>query len=302
MFHHHGLFSTANLFHLSWALNKSNSVTPSLLTFSDLLHYWSYHCLEECVGPCRCCAPSLSVSVSIMSQWWCGTGEQACGGLGPTLPVQAERAWSQLAGWEPLDHRGLLGSGISWWEETAEACVASALANQHSRHTHMHARRPNLCSPPIIPSSFFFQAAGVRHPQRPGPTKVRGGGEGTKALWSAWSKLTGLLSHHWCWFKLIMCEKKKKLPGKLMSCHFVFSIFTLKVQELVFPLFTLEPVHPPASQTTFRYQKTARLSYAIALTFMPCRRWLGAFRSRLTTRGSCWYFPTKSIHSKPGLT
>ncbi len=107
--------------------------------------------------------------------------------------------------------QGLLGSGISWWEETAEACVASALANQHSHRTHMHARCPNLCSPPIIPSSFFS----IRRGQT--PTKAwahksqrgRGRGEGTKARWGAWSKLTGLLSHHWCWFKLITCKNSK---------------------------------------------------------------------------------------------
>ncbi|CAB1449151.1 unnamed protein product [Pleuronectes platessa] len=52
------------------------------------------------------------------------------------------------------------------------------------------------CQEPLDHNGFrAVGLAGVRHPQRPGPTKVkgaqRGGGEGTKANRSAWSKLTG---------------------------------------------------------------------------------------------------------------
>lgn len=103
--------------------------------------------------------------------------------------------------------QGLLGSGISQWEETAEACVASALAN-----THMHTT-PIYDTPSIIPSPSFFQSAGARHPQRPRPTKVKGRGGGQwhteEACWVITSSL----------FELIMC---KNLPVKLMSQHFLF--------------------------------------------------------------------------------
>lgn len=82
--------------------------------------------------------------------------------------------------WEPLDPRGLLDGGISRWEETAEACVASALANQHSTsaQARTHATTPLYSDPWIIPHLTFFcrpLSTGVRHPQRPPVTKVKRG-------------------------------------------------------------------------------------------------------------------------------
>ena len=90
----------------------------------------------------------------------CHSDDVALAGRRTGASVQASPSMLNVPGHSKLlrtsGSQGLLGSGISRWEETAEACVASALANQHSHRTHMHARRPNLCSPSIIPSSFFF--------------------------------------------------------------------------------------------------------------------------------------------------
>lgn len=74
--------------------------------------------------------------------------------------------------------QGLLGSGINPWEETAEACVASALANQHSSCS-------NLCRP-VYNSQLVFLFFFV-NPQWPDPDKGPGpwtssGGEGDKVM------------------------------------------------------------------------------------------------------------------------
>lgn len=123
--------------------------------------------------------------------------------------------------------QGLLGSGISCWEETAEACVASALANQHSHHTHMHARRPNLCSPSIIPSSFFRRGqtptkARWAHKSQRGPMGEsegrRGGDKGTlKCLVKADRAAESSLM-------LAQTDNSLKFWVKLMSCQFVFNM------------------------------------------------------------------------------
>ena len=88
----------------------------------------------ECVSPNHCVL--CGVCISIMSQWWCGTGRQSIRGA---LSMPLHPYWTCLVTpscWEPLDH-WVLGGGINWWEETAEACVASAFANQHSHRSHM---------------------------------------------------------------------------------------------------------------------------------------------------------------------
>lgn len=108
---------------------------------------------------------------------------------------------------ETLDHGGLLGSGINHWEETAEACVASALANQRS-HTGSYARCPNLWRSVDNSQLSFFSIDGGQNPTKARAHRSQGEEKGTKARWSAQSKLTRLLSHHRCWYKLIMCQRK----------------------------------------------------------------------------------------------
>ena len=78
-----------------------------------------------------------------MTQWWCGIGRQAYRGLcaAPVHPSWTGLLWPRCPA--PLDHIycRLLGSGITQWEETAEAGVVSALAKQrhgHSTHKDTH--------------------------------------------------------------------------------------------------------------------------------------------------------------------
>lgn len=103
----------------------------------------------------------------------------------------------------------------------------------------MHAA-PIYADPSIIPSSFFFQSAGVRHPQRPGPTKVKGGGlgeegrGGDKGTLKCLVKADGAAESS---LMLVQTDNVQKFPVKLMSRHFAFNIQDLgESLEAVLPL------------------------------------------------------------------
>lgn len=119
-------------------------------------------CMRACVGVCAC--------VTIMSQWWCGT-------RGPQFP--SSRLLPRTPGSE-----GAPDGGISCWEETAEACVASALANQHSVHhrASTYSRYHASLFPPLNnpPPQFFCSplSTGVRHPQKAWAHKSQKGQSG----------------------------------------------------------------------------------------------------------------------------
>lgn len=90
-----------------------------------------------------------------------------------TLSVTAENLWMG---------EGLLDDGISCWEETAEACVASAVANQHSVHhrASTYARHhASLLRPLNNPPPLFFwppDQRGQKPTKGPGPQKSKRGG------------------------------------------------------------------------------------------------------------------------------
>lgn len=169
--------------------------------FSDPLRRL-LHCLEECVGSHRrcttCSGAEMWVCISIMSH--CDDVALASGRTGASVrPSPSVPALSTPGRIEPLrtsGSQGLLGSRISQWEETAEACVASALANQHS-----HTRHLNLCCFSVIPPTpfffFFSNLQGSDTHKGLGPQMLKGAGGGdkgilkclVKAVWAAESSL-----------------------------------------------------------------------------------------------------------------
>lgn len=147
-------------------------------------HIWGLHCFKECVDSHWCCAQWRDVCVFLL----CHSDDAALASRRTGASVQLSLSMLDLPCPSRLPRtsgpRGLLGSGISQCEETAEACVASALANQHSHHTHIHARRPNLCSPTIISSTLFFSICRGQTPTKARVHKsqrgLRGGGRGQR--------------------------------------------------------------------------------------------------------------------------
>lgn len=192
----------------------------SCVTFSDVWYYWLFHCFEECVGLHRCCASRLraDVCVCVWVFLLCHSDDTALANrrTGASVQPHPSNLWRTclvtVSCWEPLYQRRLLGRGISWWEETAEACVVSALVQ--STHAHIYECCTNLCSPSIIPNFFFCRGqtptkAWAHNSQREAGT---GRDKGTlkclvKADRAAESSLMML--------KLIICK----------DCHFVFLSF-----------------------------------------------------------------------------
>lgn len=143
------------------------------------MHWWFHHCwvfpgFLECGSSGQCwwwMLPCRGVCVCFLL---CHNDDVAVATMHTGASARAPSAMLNVRGHSSLlrnsGSQGLLGSGINPWEETAEACVASALANQHSSCS-------NLCRPvynsQLVFLVFFCQSTVARPRQRPGPMDVK---------------------------------------------------------------------------------------------------------------------------------